>query len=587
MKKMALLHRAKSEYAYAFNKDKIHILLRTARNDFSKVELIYGDPFEWEKKSTDSYDWVHKIEPMYKRYQTDLFDFYFIEVSQEQKRVKYAFVLYENEDIYLYGTRLIKPINNQSELYNQYDLSDYYNYPFIHEADLHQTPAWVKDIVWYQIFPDRFYGKDNKSTLPWGHLPVKNNELYGGNLKGIEEKLPYLHDLGITGIYFTPIFLSPSAHKYDTTDYYKIDPQFGTLEDLQSLVKKAHALNIKVMLDGVFNHTGFNHVFFQDVLKHGKNSPYYHAFYIDHDPIDPTKHHQKLDYKAFAFAAMMPKWRTEDPHAEKYLLGAIKYWIETCDIDGWRLDVSNEISHDFLRKVKQTARLAKKDIFILGENLDDSTPWLSGDQLDAVMNYDLSHPTWGYFEGRIDLNTFKNIVINYMAKTPKNVMPHMFNLIGCHDTVRIKHRLDEDIRRVKQIFLWMFSSCGNPNIYYGDEIGMTGGQDPDNRRCMIWDESMQDLNLKAFVKKLIKLRNDYPALKSEDYHFISDDVLAYKKTDEKDELLIIMNSGNAKEISLPSIDIGIYRDLLNDSKVHIHDKINLQAYAFMLLKKGE
>ncbi len=587
MEKLALLHRAKSEYAYAYDKDTLHILIRTAKNDFKQVNLIYGDPFEWHKNEHNKFDWSHRVEPMVKRYQTSLFDYYFIAIKQEQKRVKYAFVLYDDDGIHLYGTRNIIRIRNESDLYRQYDLSDYFNFPFIHEIDMHQTPTWVKDIVWYQIFPDRFYGKDNQSKLKWGNLPVKNNEFYGGNLQGIIEKLPYLHELGITGIYFTPIFESPSAHKYDTTNYYKIDPQFGTEEDLKQLVKKAHNLNIKVMLDGVFNHTGIEHEFFQDVLKHGKSSKYYNCFYIDQYPIDTTKKHTKLDYKAFAFAPAMPKWRTEDPYASEYLLGCIKYWIETCDIDGWRLDVSNEISHDFLRKIKKAARSVKKEVFILGENLDDSTPWLQGDQLDAVMNYDFSYPTWQFFEGHLSLSAFQDTIEAYLAKTPKNIMPNMFNLVGCHDTIRIKHRLNEDTRRVKLIYLWMFTSAGNPNIYYGDEIGMTGAQDPDNRRCMIWDESKHDFDLKHFIQKLIKLRIQYPVLLSTDYNFMSSEVLAFTKSDDKDDILVIINQGKFVDLNIEEEYRGQYINLLDDSKVNIHDKITLKPYEYLLLKKGE
>ena len=584
MNKIALLHRPKSEYAYAYDLNTLHILIRTEKNDLNKIDLIYGDPFEWRKVGPDKYEWVHHVETMSIRYQTDTFDYYFLSLKTTQKRVKYAFILHDKDDIYLYGTRHLQHIENEADLYRQYDLSDYFNFPFIHEADDHQTPHWVKDTVWYQIFPDRFAKKDASSKLKWGKLPVHNHELYGGNLKGVIEKLPYLHDLGVTGVYFTPIFESPTAHKYDTTDYYKIDPQFGTLEDLQELVKQAHALNIKVMLDGVFNHAGIQHKFFQDVIKHGEQSKYKNSFYIERYPvIDGTS----LNYKAFAFAKNMPKWRTEDIYAEDYLLGCVKYWIETCDIDGWRLDVSNEVSHDFLRKIKQVARKAKKDIFILGENLDDSTPWLQGDQMDGVMNYDLSFPMWEYFEHKISLPEFKNTVTSYLAKTPKHVIYSMFNLIGCHDTVRVKTRLGEDMRRVSLIQIFMFASAGNPNIYYGDEVGLSGDKDPDNRRCMIWDEEKQDLDFKALTKKLITLRKTYRSFVDTDYEFIDVDVLAFYKSYENEKVLFILNNDNHKDITLPKSVHGTYINLITNTKHDIHDKITLDKYEYLILLKGE
>jgi glycosidase len=586
MKKIGLLHRAKSEYAYVYDKDSLHILIRTAKNDLKKIELIYGDPFNWQKNSELKYIWKHQISEMTKRYQTDLFDFYFIEIKPEQKRVKYAFILHDDEDIYLYGTRHLIKLKNHDDLYQQYDLSNYFNFPYMHEIDGFHTPAWVKDIVWYQIFPDRFNAINAKSDLAWGKLPVKNNELYGGNIKGIIDKIPYLVDLGFTGIYFTPIFESPSAHKYDTTNYFKIDPQFGTLEDFKLLVKTAHASHIKIMLDGVFNHVGFQHEFFQDVIKNNEQSIYKDCFYIDRYPvIDPSK--KTLNYKAFAFAKTMPKWRTEDPLAEKHLLDVVKYWIKECDIDGWRLDVSNEVSHDFLRKLKIAARETKKDVFILGENMDDSSPWLQGDQLDATMNYDFSYPTWAYFEEKISLQEFKDTVTTFLAKTPKHTLSHMFNLVGSHDTIRIKTRLHEDMRRNKLIHLWMFASAGNPNIYYGDEIGMSGQQDPDNRRCMLWNEKDQDLDFKNFIKTLIKLRKTYPAFKASDYHFINLNLLAFTKTHKNETILFLLNEKNRQSVNLPKKLHGTYINLFTNKKLEIHDKITLESYEYLVLLKGE
>ena len=592
MNKLALWHQAKSEYAYAYDKNTLHIVLRTAKNDLNNVRLIFGDPFEWVGKKPK---WKHTISNMTKRYQTDDFDYYFIAIKPPYLRTKYAFLLDDSKDIYLFGSRQTKKITGKNAYYNTYDLSEYFNYPYINHEDLHHTPNWVKDTVWYQIFPDRFYSKNRTSTLPWGKLPVSNHELYGGDLKGVIEKLPYLHDLGVTGIYFTPIFKSPSAHKYDTTDYFLIDPQFGTNEDFKALVEKAHKLNIKVMLDGVFNHAGYDHPFFQDVIKHGEDSIYKDCFFIDQHPVvnfplneqgKPTNYYGlDLNLKTFAFTPYMPKWNTSNKLAEEHLLSCITYWIEHYDIDGWRLDVSNEISHDFLRKIKAVSRKAKKDTFILGENWDSSTPWLLGDQLDSVMNYDLSYPLWKYLEQEMDVRTFRSIVTTYLAKTPKHVMENMFNLVGSHDTIRIKRRLNDDIRRMKLAYGFMFLSSGAPNIYYGDEIGMTGEHDPDNRRCMLWDEKEQDLEFKNFIKHLITLRNTHPSFKDYDYHFIESNILAFTKTYENDSILVLINNSNKRTLSLPKAYEGTYKNLLNQKTVVIRDKMVLETYEFLILSK--
>ncbi len=597
MNKLALWHNAKSEFSYAYDKETLHITLRTAKNDINKVQIIFGDPFSWGGDQFGKPYWKHEVFEMKRRYQTDDFDFYFIEIKPPYLRTKYAFIL-ETEGLrYVYGSKRVRVITDESKLYEKFDLSEFYNFPYLNHEDLHQTPDWVKDTVWYQIFPDRFNSFGKQSSLKWGKLPVNNHELYGGDLKGVIEKLPYLNDLGVTGIYFTPIFLAPTAHKYDTTDYFLIDPQFGTNEDFGLLVEKAHELGIKVMLDGVFNHSGFDHPFFQDVVKNGEDSIYRDCFFIDKFPVinfplnslgKPTNYYGiELNLKTFAFTPHMPKWNTSNPLAEKHLLDCIRFWIEKYDIDGWRLDVSNEISHDFLRQIKKVSRQAKRDTFILGENWDSSYPWLHGDQLDSVMNYDLSYPIWKYLEHQIDLDTFKNVVTTYLATTPKNVMENMFNLVGSHDTIRIKRRLSDDSRRVKLSYLLMFLSAGAPNIYYGDEIGITGEHDPDNRRCMLWNKKDQDLDFFDFTKKLIELRSKHLSFSDYDYEFIDSSVLMFKKEKNEDRILVIINNGKQVKVDInPSIS-GVYTNLFTNKKVELHDTIILEEYQYLLLQKED
>ncbi len=256
MNKHALLHRAKSEYAYAFNENTLNITFRSAKSDLKSVELIYGDPFNWDNKK-----WNYQIEVMKKQYETSLFDYYVSSIKSVDLRTKYTFIITNNNDEkYIFGSKKLDVYSDNTK----FDLQNYFNYPYINSEDLVNTPSWVSNTIWYQIFPDRFYTDD--PLLKWGTLPVNNDQIFGGNLKGIEKKLPYLHELGITGIYFTPIFEAKTAHKYDTINYFKIDPSFGTNEDFKSLVDSAHLLGIKVMLDGVFNHSGFLHPFFQDVI---------------------------------------------------------------------------------------------------------------------------------------------------------------------------------------------------------------------------------------------------------------------------------------------------------------------------------
>jgi len=587
----ALYHRPKSEYAYAYDAKTLHLLLRTKKDDCQSVQLVFGDPFLWGKKADGQRQWVHEMVQMKKTYQTSLFDYYMVAIQPRFLRTKYAFILKDDDHLYQMGPQGIHIIHDEDKV----DLSSYYNFPYLLDEDLHHTPAWVEHTIWYQIFPDRFHGKEHHSLLTWGKEPVFNHEHYGGNLKGITEKLPYLRDLGITGIYFTPLFLSPTAHKYDTTNYLMIDPQFGTNDDFKVLVQSAHELGIRVMLDGVFNHCGFLHPYFQDVIEHGEKSQYINCFYIDQFPIitfplsDEKRpiHYQglPLHYKTFAFQPSMPKWNTSSLVVQDHLLEVLSYWINTYDIDGWRLDVSNELSHEFLRAIKKRARALKKDVFILGENWDQSLPWLQGDQLDSVMNYELSYAIWSYLEGRHDGSYVQDQMMNHLALTPKNVLKNMFNLVGSHDTIRIKKRLKDDAQRVKCAYIMMFTSPGTPTLYYGDEIGMTGEHDPDNRRCMSWDPTSWDHDFLSFTKRLIAIRKEYHNIFLHDPILISNDPIMLYKEHENKGILIIVNRHHVKTIDIKPPFQGSYINLFSQQKMDIHDTIKLEAFDFYLLIK--
>lgn len=598
MNKHALFHQAKSEYSYAFDEKKLHILFRTMKDDVDGIKLSYGDPFDW-KYANKRAKWDSQLLPMTKRYATKMFDYYFIEVEPKDYRCKYGFVIEKDKKHYFYGSKRLELLKNEpSNDFDEgsfYDLSNYFNYPYINHEDLPQTPSWVKDTVWYQIFMDRFYSHAKQSKLPWAKLPVTNHEFYGGDILGVIDKLPYLSDLGVTGIYFTPIFESRTAHKYDTKDYFKIDPQFGTNEDFGKLVREAHKLGIKVVLDAVLNHCGFDHPFFQDVVKNGRKSIYADCFYLDKDPIinfDLNEKGQPIysgnlrpNFRTFAYTPHMPKWNTSNPIAEAHLLESIKFWIETYDIDGWRLDVSNEVSHDFLRKIKQVSRAAKKDTFIFGENWDSSIPWLRGDQMDAVMNYDLSIPMWQYFDGKIDHVELKNELIQYTALTPKNVMQNMFNQLDTHDTIRMKRRLKDNDERLKLAYIMMFASAGAPNIYYGSEVGLTGEHDPDNRRCFNWDETTWNHSLRQLIQTLIKLRSDNSAFKASDYLFIDVKSLSFMKIDANQSLLFLINdSQNIVKLNIDTNYQGSYTDLISGKPIQLAYEIELEPYGYKILK---
>lgn len=607
MNKHALLHKSKSEMAYAYDQDTLHIWLRTAKDDFFSVKLVYGDPFRYEPIDEAQTKWVWKHEnandlTMDKRFSDNEFDYYFLAIKPEHKRIKYAFIL---DDLYLYGVRELYDLSEDIDQKKRYNLFNYFNFPYLNEADIIQIPKWVKNTVWYEIFPERFKrSKDatNTPTNAWG-IPaekVTNHMFFGGNLEGIIESLDYLVDLGITGIYFTPIFKSPSAHKYDTTDYKMIDPDFGTNDDFKRLVIEAHKRGIKVVLDAVFNHCGYEHPFFQDVVKHGKSSKYYHSFFIKQEPIlnfelnefgKPIYHRGLIpNYHTFAFTPNMPKWNTEDPLARAYLLEVARYWIEEYDIDGWRLDVSNEVSHDFWRAFKQTVKAAKKDAFIFGENWDYSFPWLGGDQIDTVMNYELIYLIWQFFGfdvniPRITASELVRMTNKLLVSYPQQITENMFNLVDSHDTARILHRCKENTRLAFLAYLFMFSFPGTPTIYYGGEIGLTGDHDPDNRRCMIWDEKHQNLDFKESIKRLITWRKEMDAFGSSDFRWIHhddlDQVILYEKRGSERLMFMINNDNKSHTVRFPKAVYGV--DIESQKRVQ-HDLFSLIPYSYLIIR---
>jgi glycosidase len=563
----AIFHQAKSHMSYAYDKETLHILLQTSASDEFEVSLIYGDPFHWGKID-ETFTWIHKKELMVKRYKTSLFNYYFIAIKPDFKRVKYGFILTHDNHRYFYGTHGLI-LKDHGSLFETYDLSSYFNFPFLNHEDVMNTPLWAKHMVWYQIFPDRFY--TDEKLVDWTSEPVLNHTRFGGTLLGIAKKIPYLSSLGIQGIYFTPIFEASSMHKYDTVNYFKIDPHFGTNEDFKYFVDQAHQHGIKVMLDGVFNHTGFFHPFFQDVIKNHEHSIYKDAFFIKQFPVidfelDERGYPKKYQntpkrFDTFSFTPMMPKWNTSNHIAKEHLLDVVSYWIKHFNIDGWRIDVSNEISHDFLRKIRERARMIRDDVFILGENWDSSLPWLLGDQLDAVMNYDLSVPIWRFLDHKINHKTFIEQLHLYLSRTPKHVIESMFNLVCTHDTIRIKRRLGDSMDKVKLAYALMFMQAGSPSIYYGDEIGLTGEHDPDNRRPMIWDEALQDLDMLSFMKQLILIKKTYKPFSVADFNALEDDHLLIIKKHLHHEHMIAVFNYSSERVQLPN-ELIAYQPLL-------------------------
>lgn len=591
MNQHALYHEPKSKYAYAYDQNTLHIRLRTAKDDLLQVTVIAFDPYSYVPNENG--EWYFDLSKrfqadMEKEHSDELFDYWFGSINQvDTLRVRYAFLL---DNKMFYGPYLMCDMEKYDEI--SAIGNHYFNFPYINEEDIFQGPAWVKSTVWYQIFPERFHrskeGPTVENMLPWNLNEVVTNEMvYGGNLHGVIEKLDYIKSLGITGVYFTPIFESPSTHKYDTSDYFAIDKDFGDNETLEILVKEAHNRGLKVMLDGVFNHCGFEHPFFQDVMKKGKKSKYYDCFYIEGDHINMTAEQIQgepnmsvitgLNYRMFGTAPNMPKWRTSHPIVREHLINVGTYWIEKYDIDGWRLDVSNEVSHDFWRAFRKAVKQVKPDAYIIGENWDNSYPWLSGDQFDGVMNYELASIILNFIgvqdiREKYDVEKFVFELGKYQVNYPKSVVPFMFNMMDSHDTPRVLTACGDDVNKAKLVYLLQMIMPGAPSVMYGSEIGLKGNFES-ARGCMIFD---QNHDLYAYLKNLIHLRKQHGVFQDESvnitwYDQLSNSIVIKKSTNSEILYVGINNSSEVQMIQINNQRVRIkpfdYHMILNDQTI--------------------
>lgn len=547
----AIYHRPKSNYAYAYDEKTVHIRVRTKRDDMDHVFLLHCDKYNLHETG------FTKVE-MKKIASDSLFDYYQAEAAPEYRRFAYMFQFIQGEKsvgMNEVGFVTDKQFDDATVLF----ATGLFEYPFLNAIDVNKPPQWVKDAIFYQIFPERF-GNGDTSNDPeniesWEEGTPERDNFFGGDLQGVIDHLDHLVELGINCIYFTPIFEATTNHKYDTVDYMKVDPHFGDNELAKTLVDKCHEKGIKVMLDAVFNHSGYFFGPFQDVVKNGEASKYKDWFYIREFPVvgDP-----KPNYHTFAFTGQMPKLNTEHPEVKEYLLEVARYWIEDIGCDGWRLDVANEVDHQFWREFRQVVKKANPEAYILGEIWHNSLPWLQGDQFDAVMNYPVTNSILEFFcKDVIDAEQFMGRLDAMYLAYPLNVNEVAFNLLDSHDTARLLTICNDNKMRMKLAATFQLTYMGAPCIYYGDEIGMNGGNDPDCRKPMVWEKDKQDHDLFDFYKTMIKLRKENRALRDGSFTFIEaaqgSKHIVFERSADGDRFVIVMNAGEeAVEVELPT-----------------------------------
>lgn len=550
MNKHAIYH--KPEYAYGFNRDltTFVIRLRTDKNDdFKQINLIYGMKYDYQK--------IRTTKKLSLKHRDDLYNYYEVVLSLKDSRLAYIFELNIHENTYYYSEKGITSTYDFAVSYY-----DFFQLPYTNKIDLINIPDWSKTAVFYQIFVDRFNigNKDKNLTyinLNWGDKPSPKS-FAGGDLQGIIDKLDYLQDLGVNAIYLTPVWESVSNHKYDVIDYFNVDPMFGDNHTLKRLIDELHKRGMRIVLDAVFNHSSSFHPFFQDVIKHGKDSKYYDFYIIEDDYVSDDP----LNYATFSKVKYMPKWNTSNKDVQDYLISIGLHYIKEYDIDGWRLDVADEVSHAFWQRFRREIKNAKPDALIIGESWHASEVWLRGNEFDGIMNYSFTKAMLDYYAyDEFDAEQLANRLNYILMRYEDNINQMMLNLIDSHDTHRFYTLVNENEDKVLSALALTMMFPGIPCIYYGSEVPLPGGYDPDCRRCMPWDQRFDSTTYFKTLQAIIKLR-EYPELHNYDYKIYGSDDLFFLERHGENKIVFISNESN-KDVS-----INVNGDILVSNKYH-------------------
>lgn len=416
-----------------------------------------------------------------------------------------------------------------------------------------ESPSWVSNAVFYQIFPDRFARRegvtDGLTFEPWDSPPTVHG-FKGGDLYGIADRLDYLGDLGVTALYLNPVFASASNHRYHTYDYFQVDPFLGGNDALRFLIDEAHRLDIRVILDGVFNHASRGFWPFHHVMECGAASPYRDWFHFDTSRLEgrspflpyPSSQAERelrqgtgsleaVGYAAWWNLPALPKFNVRSPAVRAFLFSVAEHWI-SFGIDGWRLDVPNEIDDDsFWREFRSRVRAINPEAYIVGEVWGEAQRWLKGDMWDGVMNYQLTAACMGFFGGPdLDLeharrpSSFRRVrplsaeefateLDRLDELYPDAILRSQLNLLDSHDMPRFLTCVRERESALRMAWLFVCSVPGAPCLYYGDELGMVGGHDPDCRRSFPADAESRNPELRHWFRDCIALRRHHAALR--------------------------------------------------------------------------
>jgi len=596
------------------------VRLRVWSNDIEKIEICWGKELSELIRSSERLN----CEPM-RFFDTDgIYDYY--QANIDLSEFFYFFKVIDGNTVFVFDRGAPR----------RFEYGGISPFGFEAPGPSLATPDWVKTSVIYQIFPERFANGDpgndpdfsewyyegvtqlpasGKTNGEYFHLvddwydvsglklsPYRTdgkpdwNSFYGGDLEGIRANLDYLTDLGITAIYLNPIFQAKSNHKYDAATYMKVDPHFGSNQEFKQLVEECHQRNIRIILDLAINHTGHTFWAFVDARKRGRDSQYWNWYEWKSWPVPGDSAWappNPLDYYKcwWGFGQMpslnfdlarpdeqeasvadindaQPNWQLVD-----FLLDVATYWLTEMDVDGFRLDVANEVPLWFWEIFRKRVKEVKPSAYIVGELWGASPSWVSGKYFDAVMNYRFfREPVLGFIaKGTMDAHEFDQTLAQGRLIYPEEGVRAMMNLLGSHDTERFLTAAGGDIRKIKLAFLFSLTYVGVPTIYYGDEIGMTGGGDPDCRQPFYWRwmEESERLSLHDYVRSLVRLRRQNPCLTQGTFERLlaQERIYAYRRRLGSDEVIVILNTrAKPAQVSILLDGATAYFDLLDGTR---------------------
>lgn len=534
----AILHIPLSQYAFANSERNLTIRIRVAKDNLTDCVLWYGDRVQPGDPIVFTAVYMKKIL-------SDMhFDYYDATFETPYDRVCYYFELKDPEETRFYYADICAK-------YLPVERSEFYQYPFIRREEICEEPKWFREAIVYNIFPDSFASGHREivgqgKEMEWQN-GIRLKSRLGGTIQGIRENLDYIQNLGFNCIYLNPVFTAGEYHKYDLLDYFHVSPNMGTDEEFRELVQDIHNRGMHIVIDGVFNHCSWYFPQFSDVVEKGESSEYANWFYrLQFPVIRPATEEEKPTYSCFAYERKMPKLNSSNPEERAYFMEVCRYWIREFKVDGWRLDVANEVDRGFWRDFRRAAHEENPESVMIGEIWESSETWLNGDMFDSTMNYDFRKNCRDFFALRkISAEEFHDRIVKMLLRYRTGTLRGQLNLLDSHDVNRFLSYCEGDLRRFRLAEVFLFTSPGIPCVFYGDELGMNGSSETTLRGPMPW-EKVQD-GEDDFFSRLIAIRKEHEELTYGDYtlrYMDHDGGYIYQRTWGDHKITVCLNNGS-------------------------------------------